>query len=310
NPLNINTDLDSLIEETIVNSVKNVIELTVEGALEEAVKAVNDAEQSVAVITNEAINDSGANNYINNLDIDSIIADNANLDNETTQIIETSESLLIVSSSDKDIQTNTKPFLYVNNIPESSLNLIYDSGDEPINIDSNKIMSFLFNLCQGDKSCNEIMTGTNLAILEKVINIDIPQLEFNADTSGTQYIAFSNYHPSGIKGYLITINLIENINKINSSNQPLLNSILKSQDSKLSYLHRHPITKERIYSIDKYIISNNLSAFGLNRINKNTYYNFLNQPDKDLLLTPKVYEFLNKLHIIKDKELYFNAIDE
>ena len=159
-----------------------------------------------------------------------------------------------------------------------------------------QVMGAIFNICQGKNSCNDIATPINNVILEQSLLYKSQERELQADNLGTKYITEVGYHPSGLKGYLLTIAYIEK--KVQKKTQGIPKDVS-------NFFYRHPKTPLRIKQVDSQILNNHLRNHSVKRLNQKVY-NTLLYKENLLPKSKKIKTLLDNLHKVISKKEYYD----
>ncbi|MEW5818787.1 MAG: MBG domain-containing protein, partial [Cyanobacteriota bacterium] len=174
--------------------------------------------------------------------------------------------------------------------------ILNKSSDEPIQASNTEFMSVMFNICQGTDDCKKIITPEAVEMTVLSINLQKPELEYQADAKSVDYLMNAGYHNAGLKGYLNIIDLIENVQKENSDDIPEFQNYQAYRD----FSYRHPPTLSRISKLTD-ILYNNHKISGLGILNKPLYNQTI---QKKLPLRPKIKSLLDIIHQFNDINVY------
>lgn len=136
-------------------------------------------------------------------------------------------------------------------------------NDEPVDVNDQKAMSAIFNICDGSGSCSDIDTPDNNILLDQAIFLNAQENEIIADLEGTKSLTLTGYHPSGLRGFLMTLEMIEkntdNIqSKVGGNATPV-------------FSYRHPKTENRIDKIKTLVENKNFMQTKNRRVRKKAY---------------------------------------
>ncbi|MEW5819858.1 MAG: filamentous hemagglutinin N-terminal domain-containing protein [Cyanobacteriota bacterium] len=135
-------------------------------------------------------------------------------------------------------------------------------SDDPIDYTNNNVMSSMFSVCQGSNSCNNIVNTENIKLARQLLFVGNDN-EYMADKFGTLFASKSGYHPNGLRGFLMTLNKIEeNVDNI-------AENVGKQYTPVFSY--RHPKTSDRIDKVKDQIEDEDLLKIKNKRINKKEF---------------------------------------
>lgn len=136
-------------------------------------------------------------------------------------------------------------------------------NDGPLDIGDQRSMTSLFNMCKGAGSCGDIDTPINNVLLDQSIFLNAKENEYLADQHGTLFLSRAGYHPSGLRGFLMTLDMIEK----NTDN--MHSKIGENATPVFSY--RHPKTEKRIEKIKEEVANNHLMESKTRNVRKKAY---------------------------------------
>ena len=260
-------------------------------------------------------NNSAKSTFTNNNETDkapstSQIASNDDNSNNLNSNNNSNDQTLVDETTDSDFQEfndNNKKDSSNNSNSSNNSSIAWSSAKQTTNnnssiqIESPQVMRNVFNLCKGKDSCKEIETAVNVSIMEQSILYKSADREYNADEMSTEFLAKVGYHPSGLKGYLLTLAYIEN--KVKKQQEP------ENQSNETGFFYRHPKTSLRIQQVNEVINRNNLRTNTIKRLNKTVYNKLLNEEGLTLK-SGKVKNVINGLHKIIEKKEYYDAKDQ
>ena len=167
---------------------------------------------------------------------------------------------------------------------------ISDSSSDP------QIMETIFKVCKGKDSCKDIETSVNISLMQQSLLYVSEEKELDADEMGTNYLAKAGYHPSGLKGYLLTISFIEQ--KVKNKQQ--------STNNVTGFFYRHPETPVRIKQVNKTIAKHNLRNNEQKHLNSYVYNSLLEEADLTIK-NNKIKRVIDNLHQNTSDKEYFDS---
>ncbi|MEW5821703.1 MAG: MBG domain-containing protein, partial [Cyanobacteriota bacterium] len=232
-------------------------------------------------------------------------SDLINNDSDTANFANTNKTQLSGQSTETTIKQSSNYSSGNNEMSWTKMKSILNS-DEPVNVYNPSVVSAVFNICKGTNACKNIINDSNTKLMEQSIFLNSSNNEIDADIKSAEYLSEIGYHPAGLKGYLRTVSIIENIKRGNNEKQDITQNNTDNMSKYYNLSDRHPPTNIRMINIQNAIQDEDLKNTDIKKINTNEFQEeVLNTID----ITPKVRRVLTIIHQDTKKKDYFDADD-
>ncbi|MEW5820731.1 MAG: hypothetical protein AB1782_11110, partial [Cyanobacteriota bacterium] len=238
------------------------------------------------------------NNIQNTNNINTLIEDSENNPSDIEINPQSTDGNIQIAKSDNTSNTSQQETQNTSKTIRQIINNEHLKSDKPLETNNMDIMNDLFEMCQGPNTCGDINTTDNIYIMEQSIFLNEPEKEFIADGKSVEFLSQTGYHLAGLKGYLNTVNLIENIKKATGSDTP---PTIIDKSINFSLARRHPETLSRIDRVNKIISDIKENGSNSSTLNKD---NYKTEILSIIQLTPKVKKALDIIHNYTDERDY------